>query len=209
MNLILKNYTEQLREFEMQPRRPGEKRRRGKQKDRAIHDKRFFVAREKANTFLFLERTSIKLIHPVQNCYLITDGRIKLIEVIEYFLKGKTGSDLYIGTLSYGAKEVDQILHWYDSGIIKKIRIIRSKFYVGERQGLYEQVQYELEKRGQKTIGIDTHCKIFLVKSGNKCVTITGSMNLTSNSMMENMIITRDLGTFKFFKKWFDVTFGE
>ena len=65
------------------------------QKHKINREKKFFIARGKANTWQFLERNSIHLLKDKENCYIITDGIIKLIEIIEFFMHGKKGVEIY------------------------------------------------------------------------------------------------------------------
>jgi hypothetical protein len=175
-----------------------------KKKDK--QKKKYILSKEKLATNIFLDKMSLSDLNEHDCIHILTDGLVKLIDVIEYLLKDKKESELYIATLSFDGKTLDRILKLYDNKVLSKIRMIRCNLYVGERASLYEQARNELEKRGQKILGINSHCKVFLI---DKNITITGSMNLTANNLMENLTITKNIDTYNFYKRWFDVSFQE
>lgn len=172
--------------------------------------KRFLVAEKKMTTAAFLQKANLDVIGTADTIYLLTDGLVKLTDIIGYYIgKSSTPSKLYIATLSFDSRAIETILKWFDSGLLNFIRMIRCDLYLSRRAGFYEYTRQELEKRGQKVIGDRSHAKVFLIQTDKEKITISGSMNLTSGDLYENITIARDPRVFDFYRQWFDITFGE
>lgn len=171
--------------------------------------KQYAITKNKLLNNIFLEKIKLEEIKESDTVHMLTDGKIKLIDIIEFLIKDKQECELYIATLSFNLKEFDVIIQLFDTGNINKIRFIKCNLYNKKREKIYNHAKECLEKRGQKMISINSHCKVFLIKTKEKYYTLSGSMNLTANSLLENLLITTTPETYQFYKNWFDVSFRE
>ncbi len=161
---------------------------------------------------VFLDREILSIMPEIKNntsYHILTTGEVTMLEIVEKIVKNHGIKDVYIATLSFDYKTIDKLIKWIDEKTIDKLYFIRCMLYVGERQELYNYAREELERRGQKIIGLNNHAKIVLLGNGIDFIVISGSQNFTNAKLIEQMTIYNNEALFRFYEKWFKITFKE
>jgi hypothetical protein len=101
-----------------------------------------------------------------------------------------------IATLSFGARNVQEMSGWLDSGIVRRLTLLCSNFMEKASPKEYRAAIEELvERRGQVVGSARCHAKLVtLAFADGMRLAFEGSANLRTNRNFENMTVVNDPG---------------
>lgn len=118
---------------------------------------------------------------------------------------------LRVATLSFSKRNVQEITHWLDEGLVKRLVLLSSDFMKEGNAATYFGAVKELaEARGQTVAAARCHAKVATLAftDGLKLV-FEGSMNLSTNRNVEQMCVVNDPALHDFHAGWIDAKAAE
>jgi hypothetical protein len=111
-----------------------------------------------------------------------------------------------ISTLSFGGKNVQELAHWLDNGIVQRLTLLCSHFMEKSCPDEYCGAVAELaEKRGQVVGSARCHAKVVtLAFADGLRLIFEGSPNLRTCRNVENLCVVNDPGLHDWHAQWID-----
>jgi hypothetical protein len=102
---------------------------------------------------------------------------------------------LRVATLAFSRRNLDLLTSLLDSGTIRRLTLLGSKFFARHNGDVFEATLEALRSRGQHVAAARSHCKIACLDlvSGDALL-MEGSPNLRTNSNIEQLVMIRDRG---------------
>jgi hypothetical protein len=160
-------------------------------------------------------KTAVELIgqfpEPDEAIHTICSGRFALWDVIPAVLeivRPATITALHIATLGFSKANVVAMSELLDAGSIGRISLLCSHYFKGTSNGIFEQAQEALTKRGQRFLSARTHAKLLAAKlTDGRTLIVEASANLRSCKNMEQMSFFGSRALYAFHVGWIDELF--
>jgi hypothetical protein len=113
---------------------------------------------------------------------------------------------LRVATLSFSKRNVQEMAHWLDEGLVKRLVLLSSDFMKeGNPATYYGAVKELAEGRGQTVAAARCHAKVATLsfEDGLRLV-FEGSMNLSTNRNIEQMAVINDAGLHDWHAGWIE-----
>lgn len=142
---------------------------------------------------------------PGESLHALATARMDLTDIINCLL-GKCGTceRLSIATLGFNAKNLRQILGWFDAGQVKSVTLLASIFYRSHNGDHWSQTLDAFRQRKQRAAAAHSHAKVItLAFADGLKLTIEGSSNLCGNgSGREQFALINDAGLHEWHERW-------
>lgn len=144
---------------------------------------------------------------PGEALHAIMTGRYDLMHLLVAILefRAEPVESMLIATLSYNGANLAELKGLLDSGKVKRLGLVCSKFFSEHNKWLYEQTVRELGERGGRVACPRSHCKVVCLhwQSGDKMV-CEGSANLRTNSNREQLALMHDAALHDWHAAWIE-----
>jgi hypothetical protein len=141
-----------------------------------------------------------------ETTHALMTGRYDLMHLLVCLI-GRLGivEAMRIATLSYNARNLAEMVRLLDSGQVKRLTLLCSKFFAEHNTELWEETLEEFRDRGQRAAAARSHAKVvtFAFASGQR-LTVEGSANLRSNGNREQMLLADGAGLHDWHAGWID-----
>jgi hypothetical protein len=116
-----------------------------------------------------------------------------------------------VSTLSFGRKNVQEIVGWIDDGLVGRLTLLCADFMAKASPEVYQGAVAELvERRGQVVGSGRCHAKVVtLAFADGLRLSFEGSANLRTNRNLENLCVVNDPGLHDFHAAWIDAKVRE
>jgi hypothetical protein len=144
---------------------------------------------------------------PGQSLHLLMTGRYDLMHLllVVFHQRQEPIDHLRIATLSFNKKNLAEILELLDTGKVKRLSFVFSKFFKEHSTDVYQLTAAELRKRGQRFAAPRSHAKVVCCQwQGGDKLTMEGSANLRSNSNQEQLALFTDAALHDWHARWID-----
>jgi hypothetical protein len=113
---------------------------------------------------------------------------------------------LRVATLSFSKRNVQEMAHWLDEGLVRRLVLLSSDFMrEGNPATYYGAVKELAEQRGQTVASGRCHAKVACLHFGDGLrLVFEGSMNLSTNRNTEQMCIVNDPGLHDWHAAWIE-----
>jgi hypothetical protein len=133
---------------------------------------------------------------PGEALHAIMTGRYDLADLIDAAMaKLGTIEHLRIATLSFNARNVLAMGKWIESGKVRRLTILCSRFFSDHNPALFENLRevFQEHGRGHRIAAARNHCKVACLhtEDGQK-LALEGSANLRTNSNTEQFALVND-----------------
>lgn len=117
-----------------------------------------------------------------------TSGQFSIIDVISSVLSRLGGGSLVLSTWTAAGAELDHVMEFIDSELVKNVRWIVDRSFQNRQPALCLKMRNSF---GDESIRVQrVHCKFALVHNGQNGVTIQTSANLNKNARIENVSVS-------------------
>jgi hypothetical protein len=144
---------------------------------------------------------------PGCSTHAITSCRLDLTDVLTALLERLGPCDrMLIATLGYHRRNLKTLLSWLDTGAVRSLSLVASKFFRSHNGALWSETLEQLHQRGQRAACTDSHAKVVAMffASGEK-LSIEGSQNLCGNgSAREQFALIRHDELTEWHSRWID-----
>lgn len=144
---------------------------------------------------------------PGESLHGLMTGRYDLMHLLVVILENKPVAVecLRLTTLSYNGRNLAEMLRLLESGKVRQLSLICSKFFAEHDKDLYEETLQEFRKRGQRVAAPRSHAKVVTMQfaDGEKLI-LEGSANLRTNSNREQFCLIHDAGLHDWHAAWID-----
>jgi hypothetical protein len=144
-----------------------------------------------------------------QACHFLMTGRYDLMHLLLVVLESRPGpvDHLRIATLSFNKKNLGELLQLLDSGKVKRLSFVFSKFFKEQTSETYLLAAAALRQRGQRFAAPRSHAKVICCQwPGPDRLVMEGSANLRSNGNQEQLSLFTDLELHDWHAAWIDAT---
>ncbi len=144
---------------------------------------------------------------PGESLHCLCTARMDLTDVIVALGERFGACDrLLIATLGYNERNLRSMLDWLDSGAVRSLALVASKFFRAHKGALWAQTLQEFRARGQRAACCDSHAKVVtLAFASGERLAIEGSANLCGNgSGREQFALINDVGLHGWHAAWID-----
>jgi hypothetical protein len=142
---------------------------------------------------------------PGESLHAVMTARLDMTDVLNALLE-KLGrcETARIATLGLNRRNYNAILRWLDSGAVRGLTLLVSKFFRSHNGELFSEMVEEFRGRGQRVAAVDSHCKVMaLAFADGTRFAVEGSANLCSNgSAREQFCVVNDVGIHDFHATW-------
>src|SRR5262249_40973699 len=129
---------------------------------------------------------------PGEALHALMTGRYDLMHLLLVILDSRPGPlpDMRIATLSYNTANLAEMLALVDSGKVRRLGFLFSKFFAEHDRPTFTATLREFRARGQRLAAARSHAKVVTMEfvDGAKLV-LEGSANLRSNSNQEQFAL--------------------
>lgn len=130
---------------------------------------------------------------PGESVHAVVTARLDLTDMMNCLIDRLGPVDtMSVATLGYNARNLKLLLAWLDSGKMKRLTFLASKFFRSHNGELWEETRQSLADRGpHRAACAYSHCKVVTMAfEGGHRLSIEGSANLCGNgSGREQMAI--------------------
>ena len=122
-----------------------------------------------------------------ESVHCLLTGRFDLMHLLVCIIdRLGTVEVMRIATLSYNARNLSEMVGLLDTGRVKTLTLLCSKFFAEHNTGVWEETLEEFRSRGQRAAAARSHAKVvtFAFVSGWR-LTIESSANARSNGNIE------------------------
>jgi hypothetical protein len=144
---------------------------------------------------------------PGESLHAIATYRMDLTDVIGALLERFGPCErMRIATLGYNARNLRTLLSWLDSGAVRSLALVASRFFRAHNGALWRETLDEFHRRGQRAACCHSHAKVVSMEmaSGDK-FSLEGSANLCgSGSAREQVALIRHDALATWHGSWID-----
>jgi hypothetical protein len=143
---------------------------------------------------------------PGESLHCLMTGRYDLMHLL-VALQGKLGTieRLRIATLSYNARNLDELLALLDGGAVKSLTLLCSAFFRDHNKDLWQKTLARLRQRGHRAAAARSHAKVItLAMTDGRHFVLEGSANLRTNSNQEQLAVFADEQLHDWHAQWID-----
>ena len=159
------------------------------------------------------EKNAVELLRPLprpgEMLHMILPGTFTPLDMVPAILEitGQTATSLRLATLGFSDSNIEALCRMLDTGQVKSLSLICSRYFAAASKPIYEHAEHELPRRGAKLLATRSHAKVMLIEAGRDRWTFEGSGNLRSCVCLEQVALTSDRQLFRFHAGWFDRLF--
>jgi hypothetical protein len=143
---------------------------------------------------------------PGETVHCLMTGRYDLMHLLVCLIDRLGPVDaMRIATLSYNARNLAEMLRLLDTGAVRKLTLLCSKFFAEHNTELWAETLEEFRDRGQRAAAARSHAKVvsFAFASGRR-LTLEGSANLRSNGNREQLLLADGAGLHDWHARWIE-----
>jgi hypothetical protein len=148
-----------------------------------------------------------------ESLHCLLTGYFDFALVLTVVLKSRPCPCLHLrtATLSFSKRNVQELAHWLDAGLVKRLVLLSSDFMKeGNPETYYGAVKELHEARGQAVAAARCHAKVACLHFADGLkLTFEGSMNLSTNRNVEQMAVVNDAGLHDWHAQWIDAKVAE
>ena len=159
------------------------------------------------------EKNAVELLRPLprskETLHLVLPGSFVPLDLVAALLEitGQTATSLRLATLGFSDSNVETLCRMLDTGQVKSLSLVCSRYFAAASKPIYEHAAQELPRRGAQLLATRSHAKVMLIETGRDRWTFEGSGNLRSCVCLEQVALTSDRQLFRFHAGWFDRLF--
>lgn len=145
--------------------------------------------------------------------FAILSGKFVFGDIIEAYLfeRDHVADEIFIATLSMSQSNCDSLAGIIDAGRVKRLGLILSTYWYAVE--MKRRVGYVVERlsRAQQFnwAAVSLHCKLIMIKEGDRHYVMHGSANLRSCAQLEQVVIERNEALYQFNKRWMEQVLRE
>jgi hypothetical protein len=145
---------------------------------------------------------------PGESLHALLTGYFDFALVLTCVLKSRPSpcEALRVATLSFSKRNVQELAHWLDEGLVGRLVLLSSDFMKeGNPATYYGAVKELAEARGQTVAAARCHAKVAtLAFADGLRLVFKGSMNLSTNRNVEQMAVVNDPGLHDWHAAWIE-----
>jgi len=111
---------------------------------------------------------------------------------------------LSCSTWTTSRPNVVDLLELWDTGRIGTVDILTGLYFKRRETASYALLLDGIRARGGRYRAFLNHAKVLLLATPDGGICVEGSANLTGNPRLENYVITRDAGLYRFHRDWME-----
>jgi hypothetical protein len=129
---------------------------------------------------------------PGEALHALMTGRYDLMHLLLVILNSRPGPlpEMRIATLSYNSRNLAELCHLLDTGKVRRLGFLFSKFFAEHDRPTFTATVREFRARGQRLAAARSHAKVVTMEfaDGSKLI-LEGSANLRTNSNQEQFAL--------------------
>jgi hypothetical protein len=145
---------------------------------------------------------------PGESLHALLTGYFDFALVLTCVLKSRPSpcEALRVATLSFSKRNVQEMAHWLDEGLVGRLVLLSSDFMKeGNPATYYGAVKELAEARGQTVAAARCHAKVAcLAFADGLRLVFEGSMNLSTNRNVEQMAVVNDAALHDWHAAWIE-----
>jgi len=123
-----------------------------------------------------------------ENIYIMSNGALSNIQLIEFLLNATGPAQLYFSTWSISADAIRAMQAWQDEGRLQSVHAVLDQGIRNRKPEIYQQATAAF-----KNLRLcKCHAKVVVIQNDEYQVTIIGSANMTRNPRRETGMIIND-----------------
>jgi hypothetical protein len=145
---------------------------------------------------------------PGESLHALLTGYFDFALVLTCVLRSRAApcEALRVATLSFSKRNVQEMAHWLDGGLVRRLVLLSSDFMrEGNPATYYGAVKELAEERGQAVAACRCHAKVCCLHFADGLkLAFEGSMNLSTNRNLEQMAVINDAGLHDWHAHWIE-----
>ncbi|OQA02215.1 MAG: hypothetical protein BWY71_00097 [Planctomycetes bacterium ADurb.Bin412] len=145
-----------------------------------------------------------------ESLHLISDGSYDFWRFVPYLVSRLGPADECSGsTWTMSRSNIHELLDLYDRQKIRRVALLIGLDFKHRKPDIWENLERELIRRGQRLKSLAIHAKIILLQAGEQYLTLEGSANFTGNPRIEQFVITNSQPLYEFHSGWMETIFHD
>lgn len=144
---------------------------------------------------------------PGESLHAVCTSRLDLTDILSALLEKVGKCDrMLIATLGYHERNLRMMLQWLDTGRVRSLGLVTSRFHQAHKGALFEETLTEFRERNQRAVAVHSHAKVTCLHfAGGATMVCEGSANLSANgSSREQIAIINDPALTRWHSAWIE-----